>query len=246
MNGLSILLPAYNEAGNIRAAVAGVIQAAEWANLPAYEIIVINDGSRDETGLIAERIANGNPRVSVLHHPTNLGLRDAYQTGLDAAQYEYCGWAPGDGEMPVESLGRIFAAIGSADLVIPYHGAPENRPWFRRALTWISTIEMNLLLGNRLNYYQGPVCYPTALARALPKTVPGFFFASEMLACAMTLGLSYVEVPLIHRERQYGVSKAVSWYRIWQAQMAVLGFWWRFRLQGQGVPVLASSVARST
>jgi dolichol-phosphate mannosyltransferase len=229
---LSIIVPAFNEAGNIMAALEGVLWAAERARLDEYEVILVDDGSVDAT-LMTARHTVRSPFLRTVRHPSNLGLRAAYETGLGLAAHTYVTWAPGDGEIARESLLAIFEKVGEADLVVPYHGTPEMRPWFRRALTWISTTEMNLLLGQRINYYQGPVLYPVALARCLPRTIDGFFSMAEMLACALSMGFGYVEVPLEHRERTYGVSKAVSWRRIRDAEIAVLGFFWRFRVRGE-------------
>lgn len=241
---VSIVIPSFNESGNIAAAVTGVLLAAHQARLDEFELILVDDGSTDGTGAVMRDLARCHVEIThVVCHPENAGLRAAYETGLSCATLPYIGWFPGDGEMATESIADILRAVGTADLVIPYHGTPWLRPWVRRALTWISTTEMNLLLGNALDYYQGPVVYPTALARSLPRTIDGFFFAAEMLSAAMTLNPSYVQIPLTHQERAYGVSKAVGWRRIWDAQMAVFGFFWRFRLGGSPVrtPVLEAT-----
>jgi glycosyltransferase involved in cell wall biosynthesis len=225
---VSIIAPAFNEEGNLLAAVEGVLRAAASANLDAYEVIIVDDGSTDNTAGMARLLQlRWSAVTQVISHPTNLGLRAAYETGLAAAEYPYIAWFPGDGEMATESIAAILTAVGTADLVIPYHGTPERRTWFRRLLTWGSTTEMNVLLGHRLHYYQGPVIYPTTLARSLPRTVDGFFFAAESLAWALEDHPSYVEVPLIHIERQYGASNAVGWPRIWAAQKLIVRLWYR-------------------
>lgn len=227
---VSIIVPAYNEAGNITEALNGVLWAAEHAGLDEYEVILVDDGSTDATFLTARHNVRSSALRTVVRHPENLGLRAAYETGLSLATMPYVTWVPGDGEMATESIALILSKIGTADMVVPYHGTPERRPWFRRALTWISTTEMNWLFGQRLHYFQGPVVYPIEVARALPRTVPGFFCMAEMLLWALDAGLTYSQVPLTHQERIYGVSKAVSWRRIWDAQLAVLRFWCRLVL----------------
>lgn len=227
---LSIIVPAFNEEGNIQAALVGLDAARYQADVNA-EIIVVNDGSDDRTGSNAELVAMQLGGIRVLHHATNRGLRVAYETGLNAATGRYVTWVPGDGEMAWSSLVDIFRAIGSADLVVPYHGTPERRAWFRRLLTWGSTVQLNWLLGHGLHYFQGTVVYPTDLARALPRTEAGFFFNAEMLCHALDRGLSYVEVPLVHQERQHGVSKAVSTRAIWRAQTLIVRLWYRLRVQ---------------
>lgn len=226
---VSIVVPAFNEAGALAQTVHGICVEAQMAGLH-YEIAIVNDGSADETGAVADRVALERFNVRAIHHSTNLGLRAAYETGLAAARHEYVTWVPADGEMATESIADILRAVGTADLVIPYHGTPERRTWFRRLLTWVSTAELNWLLGYDLHYFQGTVVYPTALARRLPRTVPGFFCMAEMLAYALDEELTYTQVPLAFVERTYGVSKAVSWRSIWHAQMAVTRIWWRLRV----------------
>jgi glycosyltransferase involved in cell wall biosynthesis len=231
MKGLSIIVPAFNEAGNLEAAVREVISSARQV-FDNFEVIIVDDGSTDQTWQVAHRLYYTTPCISrVAHHPTNQGLRAAYESGLAHAQYDHVTWVPGDGEIATESLVEIFRAVGTADIIAPYHGTPHKRPWFRRALTLISTTEINLLMGKRLHYWQGPVVLSTELARSLPRTVPGFLCMAEQLMTAMELGYSHVQVPLTHQERTYGVSKAVGWRRIWSAQMAVLRIWWRLKVR---------------
>jgi hypothetical protein len=225
--GLSVIVAAFNERETLRSAVYDVLGALRQAGLTDAEIIIVDDGSTDGTASVADWLARHVPDVRVVHHPTNLGLAAVYETGLSLVQYDHVTWAPADREITYASLAAIYAATGSADLVVPYHGTPEKRTWFRRLLTFGSTTEINLLMGRCLRYWQGPVIYPTALASHLPRTERGFFCMAEMLTAAMTLGLSYVEVPLEHQERTYGTSTAVSWQRICSAQWAVLRFWWR-------------------
>lgn len=226
---VSIILLAFNEAGNIEGAIRDVQAAATV--LDDYEIIVVDDGSTDETWEITRRIAATNLDVSALHHPTNRGLRAGYETGLAAARMPLVVWLPADREMTYESIRGLLDAVGTADIVAIYHGNPEAREWFRRVLTFVSTLEMNLLFGHRLRYFQGTNVYPTDLALRLPRTEAGFFVMAEMYLAALDDGLSVVEVPIEHRERTYGTSSAVGWGRIWHAQMAVLRFWWRQRVQ---------------
>lgn len=234
---VSIIVLAYNEEGNIQKALAGVRCAAVTAGID-HEIIVVDDGSADSTLTVAREFSRwfaldpgDKPIFRFAAHPENRGLRAAYETGLAAATGDYVTWVPGDGEMATDSIAAIFRAVGTADLVIPYHGTPERRTCLRRLLTWGSTTQLNWLLGHHLNYFQGTVVYPTALARRLPRTVPGFFFCAEMLAHALDADLTYVEIPLEHVERSSGVSKAVSWRAIWAAQKHIVRLWWRLRVR---------------
>lgn len=226
---VSIIVPAYNEAGNITGAVHSVLRAATAVNVDV-EVIVVDDGSTDATYLtVVHNVTDA--RACITRHTENAGLRAAYETGLSLATMPYVGFVPGDGEMAYESIVEILKAVGTTDLLIPYHGTPERRPWFRRLLTWVSTQQLNVFLGHDLRYYQSPVVYPTDLARRLPRTEDGFFFVTEMLAYALEADPSYVEIPLVHQERRYGASKAVSLKAIWRAQMLILRLFWRLRVR---------------
>jgi len=228
---LSVVVPAYNERENLAGAVLDVLDAL--TNFDDYEVIVVNDGSQDGTAEVADRLAAEHDHVKVVHHPVNRGFSAAYRTGLDHARMEYFTFVPGDHEVTPESVQAIFGAVGSADIVIPYHGTPWNRTWNRRILTWICTTQINVLFGHHLKYFQGPAVYPTAVARALPNTTTGFFFATEMLVHALRMGYSWVEVPLTHRERTYGTSKAVRPSNVVNAQLTILRLWWRIRVRGE-------------
>jgi glycosyltransferase involved in cell wall biosynthesis len=229
---VSIFLPAFNEAGNLDGAVRDVVAAAT-AELDDHEVLVVDDGSTDGTGAIADALAREFPTARVLHQPRNLGLAAGYRRALAEARLEYFGFLPGDREVTRDSIERIFQAVGSADLVVPYHGNSRARARHRRLLTWVSTLMLNHAIGVQLRYYQGPCIYPTDLARALPKTGRGFFFLAEMLVHALGSGLTYVEVPLTHQERTHGRSKAVSLGNLGAAVATIARVWWSHRV-GRG------------
>lgn len=230
---ISVLVPAYNEARNLEGAVRDVVRAA--AGFDDFEVLVVNDGSTDDTGAVGDCLAAEIPQVVMIHHPRNLGLQAAYSAALARARMAYFTFMPGDHELTFESVQGILAAVGTADLVVPYHATPWKRAWYRRLLTWISVTEVNCLFGWRLRYYQGPTVYPTALARQLPRTVHGFFSVTEMLVHAIDAGYTWVEVGLTHQERAYGRSKAVAWTNIVDAQLAVIKLWWNIRVRGRRV-----------
>lgn len=206
MKGLSVILPAYNEVRTL-SRVAWEIAGA--ATLP-YELLIVDDGSTDGTAVVADYLARIMPGVRAFHQPRNLGIGAAYRRALAEATLDHVVFLPADGEIAPASIRALFAAVGTADLVVTYHANPEARPWHRRLLTWGSTALVNRLFGFRLRYYQGPCIYSTALARRLPTTAGGFYFLTQMLVHALAEGHTYIEVGLVHQERRAGTSRAVS------------------------------------
>lgn len=233
MNALSIILPAYNEVVTLADVVWDITAFAKIA-LDDYEILLVDDGSTDATGGIADGLAIQLARVRVLHQGRNRGVGAAYAWGLTVARCPYVTFLPADGEIAPGSIGAFFAAVGDADLVVTYHANPEDRPWHRRLLTWGATALVNRLFGFRLRYYQGPVVYPTELARRLPKTAGGFYFLTQMLVHALAEGHTYTEVGLVHRPRQAGTSRAVSLRNIVRALRTMLTTYWALRMRGGG------------
>jgi glycosyltransferase involved in cell wall biosynthesis len=227
---MSVVVPAYNEMGNLASAVQDVVHALR--TFDDYEVIIVNDGSQDGTGEVADSLAATIDRVRVIHHEQNRGFSASYQTGLQHARMAYFTFVPGDHEVAGESVEEIFDAVGTADLVVPYHGTPWNRTWSRRILTWICTTQLNVLFSRNLKYFHGPAVYPTELARVLPINTSGFFFATEMLVNALLMGYSFVEVPLTHHERTYCQSKAVKPSNMVNAQMTIVRLWWTLRVRG--------------
>jgi len=228
---VSIFVPAYNEAAHLEGAVADIASAAQAA-LDDYEILLVDDGSTDGTGPLADRLAQQRPKLRVIHQATNQGIAAGYARALEVARFEYFGFLPGDREIEPTAIKNILAAVGTAEIVAPYHGNPQARQAYRRVLTLVSTTLVNRLFGLRLRYFQGPCVYPTALARTLPKTAGGFYFLTQMLVHALCAGHTYVEVPLIHQDRAHGRSKAVSWRNIVRALRTIVTTWWAIRVRG--------------
>ena len=220
---VTIFVPAFNEAANLEGTVDDVQAAA--SDIADYEIIVVDDGSTDGTDAVAARLAARVPRLRVLRNEKNQGLAAGYRRALAEARLPYFTFVPGDREVSRESIRAILAAVGSADVVVPYHANMKARPLYRRLLTRGSTALMNFLFGLRLRYYQGPCVYPTGLVRTLPTTTTGFFFLAEMLVQALRRGHSFVEVGLIHQERAHGRSKAVTVGNMVRALTTVLRLW---------------------
>ena len=111
---LSFFFPAHNEADNIEALVAEAL-----ATLPSlaehFEIIAVDDGSRDATPQIADRLAADNEAVRVVHHETNRGYGAALRSGFAAARYELVCFLDGDRQFRVADLRLLLDRLEGAD-----------------------------------------------------------------------------------------------------------------------------------
>src|SRR6476469_5394036 len=126
---LSLILPAHNEEPNIEAVVR---QAA--AVLPTlfrdYEVLVVDDGSKDRTGEIADELAAENPHVRALHHPVNKGYGSALSTGFHEATGDYMMFMDSDRQFDIADLANLAPYIPDYDITAGYR-IKRNDPYYR-------------------------------------------------------------------------------------------------------------------
>jgi len=226
---VSVLVPALNEEVGLEATTERLARALN-ITMEDYEIIVVNDGSTDCTGAIAERLAETNERIRVLHHDRPLGLGYSYREGLDHARHASYSYVPADNTWPYRSFLELFGNLGKADVVTSYSTNPEIRPLGRRLVSSLYTATLNRLFGRRLRYYNGLTIYPAAFLKCCPTRTHGFGFQAETLLRALDQGLSILELPLPIDERTAGNSKAVNLRNIVSVATTVSRLYWELRL----------------
>ena len=116
---LSVFFPCHNEQGNIERLVHKALEVLPTVS-DDFEIIIVDDGSTDDTPAIADRLAAENPRVRVVHHPSNRGYGGALQSGFRAATKDWVFYTDGDGQFDLGELPEIAALSQTADVVSCY------------------------------------------------------------------------------------------------------------------------------
>jgi dolichol-phosphate mannosyltransferase len=208
-----MVVPTYNEAQNLEWIVARLLAA-----VPDTDVLVVDDGSPDGTGEIADRLAAAEPRVQVVHRADKAGLGAAYLHGFAVALergYDVIGEMDADGSHQPEQLHRLLAALEHADLVIGARWVPGgsvvNWSPFRKALSVGGNLYARALLGI-------PVRDVTAGFRLFRATTlrsidlsgvmsVGYCFQTDLTLRTVRAGLRVVEVPIEFLERERGESK---------------------------------------
>src|SRR5208337_1602761 len=108
--GLSVFLPCHNEADNLTRVIDN-LRAELERFASTYEIIIVDDGSRDRTGEIADRLATSDPRIRAVHHPLNRGYGGAVISGLRAATLPWVLLCDGDGQFEAAEIGRFLPMV---------------------------------------------------------------------------------------------------------------------------------------
>jgi glycosyltransferase involved in cell wall biosynthesis len=200
---ISVFFPAYNEERN----VPGMVERLR-AVLPRiaddWEIIVVNDGSADHTGAVADALAAEDARVRVVHHPTNRGYGGALKSGFAASRKEYVFFTDGDGQFDVAELDRLLPFVPEYDVVVGYR--------LERAEGGVR--QLNAALWNALvkRSFGIPVrdvdCAFKLFKREVFDTVrvqaEGAMISTEVLARAVRAGFRVQEIGVHHYERKHG------------------------------------------
>jgi glycosyltransferase involved in cell wall biosynthesis len=209
---LSYFFPAHDEEANLPGLVAEAL-----ATLPAlaerFEIVIVDDGSRDATPRLADELAARHPEVRAVHHPTNLGYGAALRSGFAASHYEILAFTDGDRQFRVADLGRLLAA-----LEVPAAGtgsaAPDAVVGFRihRADPLVRTVYAGLYrLANRIFFglrVRDVDCACKVFRRAGLEGIAvesgGAFFSAELLIKLQAAGHRLGQVGVPHYPRVAG------------------------------------------
>jgi glycosyltransferase involved in cell wall biosynthesis len=213
---LSYFFPAHNEEANLPALVAEAL-----ATLPGladrFEIVIVDDGSRDATPRLADALAAAHPEVRAVHHPTNLGYGAALRSGFAASRYDILAFTDGDRQFHVEDLARLLAAL--APETAPGAGAapailPDAVVGFRirRADPLVRTVYARLYrLANRIFFglkVRDVDCACKAFRRSSLEGIAvesgGAFFSAELLIKLQAAGHRIAEVGVPHYPRVAG------------------------------------------
>lgn len=200
---ISFFLPAYNESGNIEEAVR---KAKEVLVLVAseYEIIIVNDGSKDDTGKIIDQIASKDSKVKVIHHEVNKGYGDALWTGIQTAKYEWFFFTDSDLQFDIKEISKLIKFIPEYKIVIGYR-SPRKDPFMRlvNAKGW--NILVRLLFGLKVKDIDCAFkMINTKMVASLPLITRGATMSAEILIRLQKNGVSWKEVPVTHLPRKKG------------------------------------------
>ena len=206
---LSVVVPALNEERNLKRTIEGLVQALQ-AKVADWEIVLVNDGSLDNTGDLAIELARYEPRITVVHHPRRMGLGACWKDGVGAATKDAVVWFPGDGENDPHELVKYLFLLEYVDAVIPYITNPQVRPWYRRLLSRAFLWFINLSFGTMLAYLTGNVLYRRQVFNVVKPEANGFFTLTECPIKTVRSGFTYAQVPVCLGQRIHGHSTILS------------------------------------
>jgi dolichol-phosphate mannosyltransferase len=231
-----MVIPTYNESENLEW-IVGRLRAAQ----PGVDVMVVDDDSPDGTGKIADRMAEEDPAVTVVHRTEKAGLGAAYLHGFDVALeagYDVIGEMDADGSHQPEQLHRLLDALRTADLVIGSRWVPGgsvvNWPRRREALSRGGNLYVRVLLG--IDVRDATAGFRVFRRGALEKIdlasvrSTGYVFQTDLVTRCLRHDLVVREVPIEFVERVRGESK-MSGQVAWESLKRITAWGVRERLE---------------
>jgi glycosyltransferase involved in cell wall biosynthesis len=232
LNGISVFFPAYNEQGHIATTVKRAKDilpkiAKDW------EILVVNDGSKDKTGKIIDKLAKKSSKVKAIHHDVNRGYGAAFKSGLYAGKYEWITFTDSDGQFDFSEITNFIEEQRKtkADIVIGYY--KKRRVSKTKILTskmW--ELVVFALFGLKVHDID---CGFKLISKKVVDEIPdleserGAFISSEFLIKAKKRGFKIVEIPVTHYPRTAGQGTGRDIKVILNSFMDLFRLWFKLR-----------------
>lgn len=202
--GLSFFFPARDEELNVQPSVSRALEV-----LPAYadriEVTVIDDGSSDRTGAIADGLAQADPRVKVVHHASGHGYGGAVRAGLESATLPFIAFTDGDQQFDVGDFGRLAEAMAPGVGAVIGYRIKRADPWRRLVIAGVYNGVIRLLFAGGwrdvdcgFKLFRAEVFERVPLERVRSN---GAFFSAELLINLRAGGIVMREVGLPHHRR---------------------------------------------
>lgn len=224
MPSISLVFPAYNEEDNI---VQAVKQAQKILNRIAspWEIIVVNDGSKDRTGDIINKLSRNDSHVRPIHHPTNYGYGAALKSGISAAKYDFVFFCDSDLQFDLKELPTFLKLINDCDIVIGYR-AKRQDPFHRKMNAWGWKMLIRLVLGLKVRDID---CAFKLFRREVFETIKidavGAMVNTDILVQSQRYGFKIKQHPVTHYPRLNGQQTGANFKVILKAFKELFGLY---------------------
>ena len=232
MPGISVALPAYNEEASLPRTVPWVVDGLRKVT-DEFEVVVVDDGSRDRTADVVRELAQTYPEVRLVQHPINLGYGAAVWTGITSGQKEFVFFTDADGQFDIEELRRFVPFTGEYDMIIGYR-TPRRDPPLRLLNAFGWKMLVTLLFG----YVARDIdCAFKLFRRDILDQVyvesRGAAFSAEFLIKARDRGYRIKELPVRHLPREAGSPTGAKPDVIVRAFKEIAAFWLKYKVLHQ-------------
>ena len=233
VTSLSVFFPLFNEEGNVQRQVENTLKVLEDLKLKDYEIILINDGSTDNTAKVVDSLASANKKIRAIHHKQNLGYGEALKSGFYNAKYDTIVYTDGDRQFDFSEVTKFLDKIKDYDLLIGYRIKRQD-PIFRILFKKGWTLSLFLMYGLTLKDVD---CGFKMIKRQVLEKIPklesqrGAMINAEIAIKAKKYGFEVGEVGVNHYPRLSGKPTGASLQVIIRSFFDLFRLWWKLKDQ---------------
>jgi glycosyltransferase involved in cell wall biosynthesis len=221
IRSISAVLPAHNEAANIVPVVTATLDALSDV-VPDFELIIVDDGSKDATARLADDLAGKHSAVRVIHHPKNLGYGSAWRSGIMAATKQYIFFMDADRQFDPAELARLVQWGEAYDAVVGYR-IHRNDPVYRFMIGKSFALMVRALFGIRLRDIDcGFKLFRTTMLKSMTLEAPGALINTEIHYRIRQRQADLREVGVHHYPRKVGKQSGASVRVIFRAAGEVI------------------------
>ena len=207
---LSVVLPAHNEEQVIAETVRQCVDVLSIV-APDFEVIIVDDGSTDDTGAIADALAADDSRIRVLHNRPNRGYGGALSAGFAVCEKSLTFFMDSDGQFDIADIASLLPLREQGHRAVLGFRARRNDPWMRKVNAWGWKTLVSLLYGLRVRDIDCAFkLYDSTLVRVTDVRAEGAMINTEMLVKLQRLGVPFVQVPVHHYPRQHGTASGAN------------------------------------
>lgn len=206
---ISVFFPCYNEQDNIARIAEQALAVLEKLGAD-FEVVIVDDGSSDATGRIADEIAERNSRVKVVHHPTNLGYGAALRSGFEAASKKLVFYTDGDGQFDINEMPPLLPLTEQYDIVSCYRLNRQDN-LIRKINGWCWTKLVCLLFGMKIRDIDCAFkLYKREIFDNIKLSSTGALIDTEILARAVRKGYTITQKAVHHYPRTAGTQTGAN------------------------------------
>lgn len=225
---LSVFFPIYNEERNILVAVEKAIKVLKTLDLKKYEIILVDDGSKDKSPEVIDNLAKKYDFIKAVHQP-NGGYGCALRTGFANAKYDWIVYTDIDGQFDFGEVTKFLEQANRADIIYAYK-IKRSDPFFRilAAAGW--AFSLFLILGLRIKDVDtGFKMVNKKVLEVIPplESTRGGMINAELVMKARKAGFKFAQVSVNHYRRLYGKPSGVTIRVIIQSYLDLFKLWWK-------------------
>ncbi len=242
-HSITAFFPAYNDGGTIPSMVLTALMTLRKVT-DDYEVVVVNDGSRDYTAEVLEELARRYPELRIIHHPHNRGYGSTLRTGFASARKEWVFYTDGDAQYDPRELVNLVEALDEGVDIVNGYKIVRHDPLHRIVIGRIYHYIVKFAFGFRLRDVD---CDFRLIRRAIFDQIDlesdSGTICVEMVKKMQDAGFRFVEVPVNHYHRAYGKSQFFNFKRLWRTGIQLIQLWWKLVIRKEHLQTPAKALA---